>query len=138
MLQTALYRTEHFNAAHRLFCGEWDEHKNKEVFGKCFSPNFHGHNYKLTVGLKGIPDEKTGYLADTKWLSALIQRQIIEYMDHRNLNLDVEEFSKINPTVENIARVIYERLRPFIDTQIDLKIELYETERNRAEYPATW
>ncbi|MFZ9454957.1 MAG: 6-pyruvoyl trahydropterin synthase family protein, partial [Bacteroidia bacterium] len=94
--------------------------------------------YKLTVGLKGIPDAQTGYLADTKWLSALIQRQVIDYMDHRNLNLDIEEFKILNPTVENIACVIYNRLRPFIENTIDLKIELYETERNRAEYPATW
>ena len=138
MHQTALYRTEHFNAAHRLHCHDWNEEKNRTVFGKCFSPNYHGHNYKLTVGLKGIPDAQTGYLADTKWLSALIQRQVIDYMDHRNLNLDIEEFKILNLTVENIACVIYNRLRPFIENTIDLKIELYETERNRAEYPATW
>ena len=106
-----------------------------EVFGKCALPNYHGHNYELIVKIIGEPDEKTGYVMDLKKLSDLIEEKIIERFDHKNFNLDTEEFKNLNPTAENIAIVIYELLRPHIDQEKDLQIRLYETPRNFVEYP---
>ncbi len=133
--KTAVVRCEHFNAAHRLHNSSWSEEKNKAVFGKCNNPHFHGHNYDLEVKIIGVCDPETGYVIDTKILSDLISKNILDKFDHRNLNLDVEYFKTVNPTVENIARVIYEILRPLIDYKLELKIKLYETPRNYAEYP---
>ncbi len=135
-MKVAVYRKEHFNAAHRLHNPEWDEEKNTEVFGKCNNPNWHGHNYELIVKLVGEPDRKTGYVYDMKLLSDLIKEYVTDRFDHRNLNLDVEEFRSMNPTAENIAVVIYNILREKIDPTLDLQIRLYETERNFVEYPA--
>lgn len=135
-MKTAIYRKEHFNAAHRLFNSEWDDIRNLELFGKCFSPNFHGHNYELVVKLTGYPDPLTGYVFDTKRLSDLIKINVLARYDHKNLNLDCPEFKTLNPTAENIARVIYSILRPLIEEALDMKILLYETERNFVEYPA--
>ena len=134
--KTSIIRREHFNAAHRLHNSHWSDEKNNDVFGKCNNEFFHGHNYEMEVKITGFCDEKTGYVVDTKKLSILIKREIINYMDHKNLNVQVSEFKELNPTVENIARVIYERLVEFIDDELDLKITLYETPRNYAEYPA--
>ena len=135
-MKVAVFRKEHFNAAHRLHNPEWDESTNTEVFGKCNNPNWHGHNYELIVRLVGEPDEKTGYVYDMKKLSDLIKEFVTDRFDHRNLNLDVEEFKRLNPTAENIAVVIYNILREKIDPSLDLQIRLYETERNFVEYPA--
>lgn len=134
--KVAIFRREHFNAAHRLFNADWDDKKNMEVFGKCALPNYHGHNYELIVKIVGVPDEKTGYVMDLKKLSDLIEEKVTERFDHKNLNLDTEEFKNLNPTAENIAIVIYEILRPYIDKEKDLQIRLYETPRNFVEYPA--
>jgi 6-pyruvoyltetrahydropterin/6-carboxytetrahydropterin synthase len=133
--KVAIFRKEHFNSAHRLFNADWDDKKNMEVFGKCALPNYHGHNYELIVKIVGEPDEKTGYVMDLKKLSDLIEEKIIERFDHKNLNLDTDEFKNLNPTAENIAVVIYDLLRPHIDKAKDLQIRLYETPRNFVEYP---
>jgi len=133
--KVAVFRKEHFNAAHRLFNPSWDEERNNKIFGKCALPNYHGHNYELIVKVVGEPDANTGYVMDMKELSDIIQREIIERFDHRNLNLDTKEFKHLNPTAENIAVVIYELLRPHIDTKLDMQIRLYETPRNFVEYP---
>lgn len=134
--QVAVYRKEHFNAAHRLHNAQFDEAKNDAVFGKCNNPNYHGHNYELVVKITGKPDEQTGYVIDLKLLSDLIKERVIKKFDHKNLNLDVAEFKHLNPTAENISIVIYKILRPEIDEQLKLQIRLYETERNFVEYPA--
>lgn len=131
--KVAVFRKEHFNAAHRLFNPSWDEERNNKIFGKCALPNYHGHNYELIVKVVGEPDTNTGYVMDMKELSDIIQREIIERFDHRNLNLDTKEFKHLNPTAENIAVVIYELLRPHIDTKLDMQIRLYETPRNFVE-----
>ena len=135
-MKTAVYRKENFNAAHRLYNPAWDDARNNEVFGKCNNPNFHGHNYELVVKVTGEPDPATGYVFDIKKLSDIIQSEIIARFDHKNLNLDVEEFRELNPTAENIARVIWEKIRTRIDEKFEIKVILYETERNYVEYPA--
>ena len=135
-MKITVCRKEHFNAAHRLFNPDWSEEKNERVFGKCNNPNFHGHNYELIVKLSGEPEPDTGYVYDLKKLSDLIKENVLEKLDHKNLNLDVEEFRKINPTAENIAVVIYNILREKFENKLDIKIILYETERNFVEYPA--
>lgn len=134
--KVAVYRKEHFNAAHRLNNPLWDEATNQRIFGKCNLPHYHGHNYELEVKVVGVPDPQTGYVIDMKVLSDLIQEKIVDRFDHRNLNLDVPDFAEINPTAENIAIVIYNLLRPVIDTSLELNIRLYETPRNFVEYPA--
>ncbi|MBP9098741.1 MAG: 6-carboxytetrahydropterin synthase [Ferruginibacter sp.] len=134
--KVAVYRKEHFNAAHRLTNPLWDESKNNAVFGKCNNPNFHGHNYELVVKVTGVPDMETGFVMDLKILSDLVKENIVERFDHKNLNLDCTEFASLNPTAENIAIVIFDILRPMIDKDLDLQIRLYETERNFVEYPA--
>jgi 6-pyruvoyltetrahydropterin/6-carboxytetrahydropterin synthase len=136
MHKTSIYRKEHFNAAHRLYNPEWDDTKNLEVFGKCSYPNYHGHNYELIIKLTGYPDKKTGYVYDLKKLSDMIKAHVVHKFDHKNLNLDTEEFKDRNPTAENIARVIYDSLRRRIEDEFELKVRLYETERNFVEYPA--
>ncbi len=127
-------RKEHFNAAHRLHNPAWSEEKNQRVFGKCNNPNYHGHNYELIVRLTGETDPETGYVYDMKRLSDLIKREILDTFDHRNLNLDTAEFRELNPTAENIAVVIWNRLREHVDAQLSLSVTLYETERNFVEY----
>jgi len=135
-MKVTVCRKEQFNAAHRLYNPDWPDHKNERIFGKCNNPNFHGHNYELIVKLSGEPDPLTGYVFDLKLLSDLIKINILEKLDHKNLNLDVEEFKNINPTAENIAVMIYNELRKKIDNKFAIKIILYETERNFVEYPA--
>lgn len=134
--KVAVYRKEHFNAAHRLNNPAWDDATNKKIFGKCNNPHFHGHNYELVVKVTGQPDETTGYVMDMKALSDLVQQHVIERFDHKNLNEDVPDFNTLNPTAENIAVVIYDILRDKIDRELGLQIRLYETERNFVEYPA--
>lgn len=135
-MKVAVYRKEHFNAAHRLYNPSWSDERNDEVFGKCNNPNWHGHNYELIIKLTGEPDPETGYVYDMKQLSDLIKENVLAKFDHRNLNLDTEEFKDINPTAENIAVVIYNILRGKIDPDLEMKVILYETERNFVEYPA--
>lgn len=134
-MRTAVYRLEHFNAAHRLNNPDWSEEKNRQVFGKCNNPNYHGHNYQVEVCLIGEIQEETGFVYDLKTLSELIKAKVLDRFDHKNLNLDVKEFENLNPSAENIVVVIYHILRAEIDAAIDLKIKLYETERNYVEYP---
>ncbi len=135
--KVSVFRKEHFNAAHRLHNPAWDDAKNREVFGKCNLPHYHGHNYELIVKLTGLPDPDTGYVMDLKLLSDLVKAEVIDRFDHRNLNEDCEEFKNLNPTAEHIATVIYDLLRPKIDASLDLQIRLYETERNYVEFPAS-
>jgi 6-pyruvoyltetrahydropterin/6-carboxytetrahydropterin synthase len=137
MKKVAVYRKEHFNAAHRLFNPAWDDATNDEVFGKCNNPHFHGHNYELVVKITGEPDAATGYVYDLKKLSDIIREEVVERFDHKNLNEDTVEFKNLNPTAENIAVVIYGLLRKRIDDKLDMQVRLYETERNFVEYPAT-
>ena len=136
MKKVAVFRKEHFNAAHRIFNPAWDDNKNAEVFGKCSNPHYHGHNYELIVQVTGVPDPETGYVMDMKKLSRITAEEILEKFDHKNLNLDTEYFRDLNPTAENIAIVIHDLLRSRIDPKLELKVRLYETERNFVEYPA--
>jgi len=135
-MKVAVFRKEHFNAAHRLNNPSWSEEQNEAVFGKCNNKYYHGHNYDLIVKVSGEPDPDTGYVYDMKVLSDLIKANVTDKFDHKNLNLDVEEFKSMNPTAENIAVVIYNILREKIESDKDLKITLFETERNYVEYPA--
>jgi 6-pyruvoyltetrahydropterin/6-carboxytetrahydropterin synthase len=135
MNKTAIIRCEHFNAAHRLHNNNWSNEKNLQVFGKCNNPNYHGHNYDLEVKIIGFCNPETGYVIDTKILTDLIKDKILNRFDHKNLNVDVKEFESLNPTVENIAMVIYNILKPELETSLELKIKLYETARNYVEYP---
>lgn len=135
-MRTAVIRKAHFNAAHRLYNPEWSFERNQEVFGLCNNPNFHGHNYTLEVKVTGEIDPDTGYVLDMKILKDIIEQEVIIPFDHRNLNLDTEDFKKLNPTAENIAVVIWNRIRRKLDASFELFIRLYETERNIVEYPA--
>ncbi len=136
MNKVAVFRKEHFNAAHRLHNPLLSDAENTRVFGKCNNPNYHGHNYELIVQVTGMPNKQTGYVIDMKILSDLIKSEVLDKFDHKNLNLDTSEFANVNPTAENIAITIFDLLRIKIDTTLDLKIRLYETERNFVEYPA--
>jgi 6-pyruvoyltetrahydropterin/6-carboxytetrahydropterin synthase len=136
-MKVKVSRKEHFNAAHRLYNPSWSDEKNHEVFGKCNNPHYHGHNYEVIVSLTGEPDPETGYVFDMKVLSDLIKQHVLIKFDHKNLNLDTEYFTSLNPTAENIALVIWRILRQRIDPKFELKITLYETERNFVEYPAS-
>ena len=135
-MKVKVSRKEHFNAAHRLYNPEWSDLENQRIFGKCSNPNYHGHNYELIVSLVGEPDPSTGFVYDMKKLSDLVRSEVIRKFDHKNLNLDTEFFKTLNPTAENIAVVIWNILREQIENKFDLKITLYETERNFVEYPA--
>lgn len=130
----SVYRKGHFNAAHRLHVPEWSDEKNREVFGLCNNPNYHGHNYNLTVKVTGEVDPVTGYVIDLKILKDIIYEEVENRFDHRNLNLDTEEFKHLNPTAENIAVVIWNKLRLRLDKKLELTVTLYETERNYVEY----
>jgi 6-pyruvoyltetrahydropterin/6-carboxytetrahydropterin synthase len=134
--RVAAFRKVTFNAAHRLFRKDWTDDQNKEVFGLCANPHYHGHNYRLDVKVVGEIDPETGYVIDLKLLNDLINEEVSERFDHRNLNLDCPEFSKLNPTGENIVVVIYHLLRKRLPEKYDLQVRLWETERNYFEYPA--
>jgi 6-pyruvoyltetrahydropterin/6-carboxytetrahydropterin synthase len=134
-MKVSVFRKEHFNAAHRLHNPALSDAENAAIFGKCNYANFHGHNYELIVQVTGEIDQKTGYVMDMKVLSDLIKSEVLERFDHRNLNLDTVEFKNLIPSAENISVVIYNLLRPHINPLHDLKIRLYETERNFVEYP---
>ncbi len=136
MYRITVYRKAHFNAAHRLHNPKWDDKKNKEVFGLCNNPNFHGHNYELEISVTGEVDQDTGYLIDLKILKTIIKEQIEDRFDHKNLNVEVEEFKELNPTAENICYVIWNILTEHLDKKYDIGVRLYETPRNFVEYPA--
>lgn len=133
-MRVSVFRKAHFNAAHRLHNANWSEEKNKEVFGLCNNPSFHGHNYELEVKVTGDIDPETGYVMDTKILKSIIKTEIEDKFDHRNLNLDTAEFKTLNPTAENIVIVIWQLIKNKLPNHLDLGIRLYETERNFVEY----
>jgi 6-pyruvoyltetrahydropterin/6-carboxytetrahydropterin synthase len=135
-MKTSVIRKVTFHSAHRLFNPSWTEERNNEVFGLCNNPNYHGHNYELHFKVTGWVDTETGYLIDLKILNELLHEEIIERFDHRNLNLDVAEFKHLNPTAENIAKVIYDLMRKKLNTELDIQVTLYETPRNYVIYPA--
>ena len=133
-MSITVYRKSHFNAAHRLYRPDWDDQKNNDVFGKCNNPNFHGHNYALEVGITGEVDPETGYLIDIKKLKTIMKEEVEDYLDHKNLNLDIPEFKVINPTMENIAILIWNKLRDKLEDEFKISVTLYETPRNYAVY----
>lgn len=133
-MRVTVSRKAHFNAAHRLYRKDWSDEKNEQTFGKCNNPNFHGHNYELIVDVTGTVDPETGYVLDLKILSDLIYEEVELPFDHKNLNIDVEEFKDLIPTAEHIAYVIWNKLRKRIPVKYDLEITLYETPRNFVKY----
>jgi 6-pyruvoyltetrahydropterin/6-carboxytetrahydropterin synthase len=133
-MRISVSRKCYFNAAHRLHVPSWSDEKNKSYFGLCNNPHFHGHNYELIVTLTGEVDPVSGYLIDLKYVKEVIELEVIERFDHKNLNLDTEEFKKLNPTAEHISYVIWHLLRKKFDHTISLKVKLFETDRNFVEY----
>ena len=133
-MRVKVSRQAHFNAAHRLYRADWSFDKNQEVFGLCNNPNYHGHNYELIVSVTGEIDPITGFVMDMKVLKDLIKSEVENAFDHKNLNLEVPEFKEMNPTAENIAVVIYHKLRPHIEADKDIEVVLYETPRNFVTY----
>jgi len=133
-MKVSVCRKAHFNAAHRLYNPNWSFDKNQTVFGKCNNPNFHGHNYNLEVWVKGEIDPETGYVIDLKILKDIIQSQVEDRFDHKILNEDTEEFKNLIPTAENISVVIWKLIKAELNPEFDLKIRLYETERNVVEF----
>ncbi len=133
--KVSVFRKAHFNAAHRLNNPKWSEEKNKEIFGLCNNANYHGHNYEIEVKITGEVDPNTGFVFDLGFLALLIKQHIENAFDHKNLNLDCEEFKTLIPTAENIAIIIFQKLRPHIEKKYDLHIRLYETPRNFVEFP---
>ena len=133
-MRVKVSRKAHFNAAHRLYNPQWDFDQNQDVFGLCNNPNYHGHNYELIVSVTGDIDPVTGYVMDMKVLKDLIKAEVEEAFDHKNLNVEVLEFKTLNPTAENIAVVIYNKLKPHLDSSQELEVVLYETPRNYVTY----
>ena len=133
-MKVTVSRKAHFNAAHRLYRKDWSDEKNQTIFGKCSNPHFHGHNYALEVGITGEVDPETGYLIDIKKLKTIMKEEVEDYLDHKNLNLDVPEFKVINPTMENIAILIWNKLRDKLEDDFKISVTLYETPRNYAVY----
>lgn len=135
-MKVSVYRKAHFNAAHRLHNPAWDAATNKEVFGLCNNQNYHGHNYVMEVKVTGDINPETGYVIDLKVLKDIIKKEVEDRFDHKNLNLDTEEFKNVNPTAENIVVVIYDLIRAKLDASLTLKVRLYETDNNFVEFPA--
>ncbi len=133
-MMATVSRCAHFNAAHRLHVDAWSEEQNSSFFGACNNPLFHGHNYELIVSLTGPVNPLTGFVYDMKVLANQIKEHVEAKLDHKNLNLEVPEFSQLNPTAEHIAMVIHEWLRPHISPEINIKVTLYETPRNFVEF----
>ncbi len=129
-MKAKVSRKAHFNAAHRLYRKDWSFEENDRVFGKCNNPEFHGHNYELIVSVTGDIDLETGFVIDVKVLKDLIKSEIEDAFDHKNLNVQVPEFKNLNPTAENIAMVIWNKLRPHVNSDNALEVVLYETPRN--------
>jgi len=135
-MRISVFRTAHFNAAHRLHVHNWSDQKNKEIFGLCNNPSYHGHNYELTVKLTGEVDDETGMLIDLNILKQIIDDNICNKFDHKNLNIDLDEFKTLNPTAENICFIIWTILRDKLDSKLEIQVRLYETPRNFVEFPA--
>jgi 6-pyruvoyltetrahydropterin/6-carboxytetrahydropterin synthase len=133
-MRVTVSRKAHFNAAHRLYRKDWTPEQNDAVFGLCNNPNFHGHNYEVIVSVTGKINPETGYVIDMKELKDIIYNEVEIPFDHKNLNLDVEEFKELNPTAENIVVVIWNKIRTKIDSNLDLEVVLYETPRNFVSY----
>lgn len=133
-MKVTVSRRAHFNAAHRLYRKDWSSEKNNSVFGKCNNPNYHGHNYELIASVTGEIDPETGFVIDVKILKDIIKTEVEDAFDHKNLNLDVEEFKDLNPTAENIVVVIYKKIKAKLNTKLDLEVVLYETPRNFVSY----
>jgi len=133
-MKVTVSRKAHFNAAHRLYRPDWSFEKNDSIFGKCNNPNFHGHNYDLSVSVTGDIDPETGYVVDVKILKDFIKSEIEDSFDHKNLNIDVPEFKNLNPTAENIVVVIYDKLKAVLDSNLALEVTLFETPRNFVSY----
>lgn len=133
-MTVTVHRKSHFNAAHRLHRKDWDDEKNREVFGKCALPNFHGHNYELTVSVTGEIDPATGFVINLDDLKQIIKDEVEDYLDHKNLNLDIPEFKDLNPTAENIVVLIWNRIRNHLSDDKQLEVTLYETPRNFVTY----
>ena len=129
-MKVTVHRKAHFNAAHRLYRPDWTFEKNEQIFGKCNNPNFHGHNYELIASVTGEVDPETGYVIDAKILKDIIKIEVEDAFDHKNLNIEVPEFKNLNPTAENIAIVIYQKIKAKLDPKFLLEITLYETPRN--------
>ncbi len=136
-MQVTVCRKSHFNAAHRIYNPAWDDRKNAEVFGLCSLPNYHGHNYDLVVKLTGEVNPETGYVFDMKLLKEIVEENIVNRYDHKNLNLDVDDFIHAIPSAENIAIAIWNILRDKIEKTYIIQVILYETERNFVEYSGT-
>ena len=133
-MKVTVNRKAHFNAAHRLFNKNWSEEQNFEVFGKCSYPNYHGHNYEIIVAVKGVVDQETGFVMNLDELRKIIAVEVEDYLDHKNLNVDIEEFKNVNPTAENIVILIWNKIRAKLASDLELKVTLYETPRNFVEY----
>ncbi|HUH52182.1 MAG TPA: 6-carboxytetrahydropterin synthase [Flavobacterium sp.] len=133
-MRVTVSRKAHFNAAHRLYRKDWSAEKNDEVFGKCNNPSFHGHNYELIVSVTGNINPETGYVIDIKDLKDIIYQEVELPFDHKNLNIDVEEFRDLNPTAENIVVVIWNKIRKRLSADLDIEVILYETPRNFVSY----
>ncbi|WP_028281557.1 6-pyruvoyl trahydropterin synthase family protein [Olleya marilimosa] len=133
-MKVTVSRKAHFNAAHRLYRKDWSMEKNDEVFGKCNNPNYHGHNYELIASVTGEIDQETGFVIDVKVLKDIIKTEVEDAFDHKNLNLDVTEFKDLNPTAENIAVVVYNKIKAKLKPSLDLEVTLYETPRNFVLY----
>jgi 6-pyruvoyltetrahydropterin/6-carboxytetrahydropterin synthase len=130
-----LTRIEHFNAAHKLYNPRWSQEKNKEVFGKCANENYHGHNFELYVTVKGEPDPDTGFIYDAKKLGKLVNEKIIEKLDHRNLNLDVDFMQGKLCSIENLVTGIWQELEPLLPSTVQLHcLKLVETAKIYVEY----
>lgn len=128
-----MVRRAHFCAAHRVYNPEWSDEKNMEVFGPCSHPNYHGHNYMLEVMVRGEVDPQTGYVIDLRLLKQLIEEEVMKPFDHKNLNLDTEEFAQMVPSTENLAIVIWRRLRRRLPAHLELGVRLHETVNNYVE-----
>mgnify|MGYP003605375587 FL=1 len=133
-MKVTVNRKAHFNAAHRLFNQNWSDEKNFEVFGKCSYPHYHGHNYEIIVAVKGEVDPETGFVMNLDELRKIIEVEVEDYLDHKNLNVDIEEFKSVNPTAENIVILIWDKIRAKLASDLELKVTLYETPRNFVEY----
>lgn len=133
-MKVTVNRKAHFNAAHRLFNHNWSDEKNFEIFGKCSYPNYHGHNYELIVAVKGEVDPETGFVMNLDELRKIIEVEVEDYLDHKNLNVDIEEFKNINPSAENIVILVWNKIRAKLSKELELKVTLYETPRNFVEY----
>jgi len=133
-MKVTVHRRAHFNAAHRLFNPEFSAEENEAEFGKCNNLNFHGHNYELIASVKGEIDQKTGYVFDAKELKKIIREEVEDRYDHKNLNLDTDDFKNLNPTAENIVVIIWNHLRKRLPKNLELKVTLYETPRNFVDY----